>query len=430
MRRVKPGPHDSVPSLTSFQVADSTAVTTVARGAGGKAGQGLHDRSARTGSSPPERNDAEKRSPTPLTTHGTLPAFALDAFRIIAGCFLCAYEFRNADVIPQMIADGVVQASIPRVPTLFMAMAQWLESSGPSCIRATLLLGAMLGCLIALGLAPRLCAALLLSIFAATFHLVQPAVTFGDYVGEAASFALCLLPVGQTLRLVRGSPRRALTTVRASGWGPAAALAFAGVCLARLWLLGLVPLSAALCIVVAIAGAGSACLRHMNAKNSIELGATVHGAAAALLAVQALASQLGVQSIVESSGAVLANVGLPWSWEAPMQTPPPSALELAFVAEGSGRLDAGRVAPGNARVQLLLHALERASSSHADPALYAVVRHLVAHHCRATAADSSEAKVERLVLVHDGKVVNDVVRFECQEQTGTPRMLPFGSDRY
>jgi hypothetical protein len=400
------------------------------------------------------------------------PALAVDAFRVLAGGLLSVRCAQDARFIPQLVLDGLWHPSAPASATLFSALSTAVGRLGPNGLRAWFVLGAVLGALIALGCAPRICAALLLVISAASYYMIRPAVTLDDYFAEAVPFWLVLLPIGRTLTPFALHGHRSWVRDRVNGWPSLGCLAFVLIYLIELTLvetdlpkfagggffaaavlavapirvwraLAVVPAavglwavsrlegaafswraSAALCVVfVAMVAANRPHDNHAEEVVPMGLSATIGGAAVVLLAVQALAMNVGIPAVAESTGAVLANVGLPWSWQARVNDAQGAPLDVAFRLDEGTPLRPEGLDAGNGRLQAVLRLLGRSSSKASDHARSMLIRGLMVRHCRNADIVRDAPVAEYMMVLRNGRPLRGVGWFQCGRPGEDPKMV-------
>ena len=136
------------------------------------------------------------------------PAIALGSYRVVAGCALAAHFVRHAfEIVPWISGSSLVGERVsmgwPHV---------WLASAPPSFqLRAVFIVCALLGLLIALGIATRVAAATLYTVSVATYWAVLPIANLDDYLANLTTLMLLALPNYQGFRLRRlGAPAPAM----------------------------------------------------------------------------------------------------------------------------------------------------------------------------------------------------------------------------
>jgi hypothetical protein len=274
---------------------------------------------------------------------GTQPALLVDAFRILAGVLLALHH-----VDRWRFAAGVA-ATAPRI-----------------CLG----LNVGLSVLVAIGLAPRACAALLLSIAAATQTSHAVALLSEEGFARSIAFWVALLPVGQTLAAIDARGWRTWGGKRVPSWNVACCIAFffvsyldvaarapvassvrngllaATACAAAplgLWRgLAAVPLASSLwamgywnCVslsgrasilicafLVAAASASSAPARDFERASVLGFWGAVGGCVVVVLTLHVLGMLAGAPSVSQSTAAALAGVGLPCSPRQTAEVPP------------------------------------------------------------------------------------------------------------
>jgi hypothetical protein len=260
------------------------------------------------------------------------PALSVDAFRIIAGLVIVAHFVQE----PRFL-EGEAREPVA-----------WLGAR------------ALLGLCVALGLAPRACAAVLVCISVATYRWLGPETGVAGALAEALAFWVVLLPCGQTLTIQGARSWRSWLDRPVSRWAPAACCTFfalfgasldgvdptespAGVswflvsagCLVApvgAWrILGVVAAAIGLwnhgyLVPTTVAGATSAALlcllagtiglrRIKNGRPRPPMALRAEGAIGAcvaiLLAGELAAERLGMPAVAGSAGAILETAGLP-----------------------------------------------------------------------------------------------------------------------
>jgi hypothetical protein len=296
----------------------------------------------------------------------TQPALLVDAFRILAGVLLAFY---HVDRVRSAAAVGL---------------------AAPRACRA---LSFALSVFVALGLAPRACAVLLLSVAAATqaSHAVAP-------LGEEAfarslAFWVAMLPVGRTLAVVDTRGWRTWSGKRVSGWTVACCIAFffvsyldvaerapvassarngllaAMACAVTplgLWRgLAALPLASSLwamgywnCVslsgrasilvcafLVAAVSLGGASPRDFGRASVLDFPAAVGGCVVLVLALHVLATLAEAPSVSRSTAAALASMGLPCSSGRTFEVHAAPSFGDASAVDGAARVHATDMEP-------------------------------------------------------------------------------------
>ena len=126
------------------------------------------------------------------------PALSVDGFRIVAGLVVCAHYMQQP-----RFAESVAQEPVA-----------WLDAS------------VLLGLCIALGLAPRACAAAIVCMSVATYHWFGPETGVDGALTEALALWLVLLPCGQTLTIQGARRWRSWLDCPVSRWTPVGCCTF------------------------------------------------------------------------------------------------------------------------------------------------------------------------------------------------------------
>jgi hypothetical protein len=260
------------------------------------------------------------------------PALSVDAFRVLAGLAVCAHYLQK----PHFSESAAQQ------PVAFLGA------------------GALLGLCMALGLAPRVCAAAFVCLSVATYHWFGPETGAAGALVDALAFWVVLLPCGQTLTVHGARGWRRWLERPVSRWAPVACCAFfalfyasldragpavspAGVCwllvaagcfvapvgswrilvvvpaAIGLWNLGhVVPTTLAgatslalLCLLAGTIGLRRTEEARPRAPMALRAEGAIGACLAVLLAGQLAADRLGMPAIARSTGAILETAGLP-----------------------------------------------------------------------------------------------------------------------
>ena len=406
-----------------------------------------------------------------------LPALVVDAFRMAAGGWLAAYYARLTCFAPELLGrSGVWQSSPEHPQTAFGRLSLEVLALPRHGLEVWFVCGAGLALLIAVGFAPRGCAGLLLGVSAATYGLLQPAVSLDDFFAEAVPFWLLLLPTGRTLSVVRWRHWRRWTRERVDRGGWAGCQAFFLVFFLALGFLrgelpgtivfgffvgsffafaplgvfrtlAVVPLVASLWNVAHLEGSALACAISIalcvlflatefavrrpagppRPDAPVGLSTAIGWAAVVLVVVEAVASGTGMESAGRAAGAVLSNIGLSWNWDAPMDEPSDEELGFAFNPEGEAAERPAESGAANPRLKLMLGLLARSPSTAPDQATATFVKRLVRQHCGSTlpgkGAESRPRRPEALLLVRNGSVTRQIERFRCSSGGDDPDAL-------
>jgi hypothetical protein len=403
----------------------------------------------------PEASRASSSQPdVALVGRARRPAIVGDGFRAISGALLVVHFGQQVRVAPftlsawQSMAEPAVR--LPIASALLLGL-------GVSALRAWFALAMLLAWFIAIGIAPRLCAVLLVFISAATYCALAPMVTPDDYVAECLPFWLALLPVGGTVALPLARDWRSWMTRRVEGRAATGCAIFLFLVLANIVFrcdpvppmaplgifatasLAITPVEfvrrlaglpamatlwslrhldgASLMIVALVATcvlwagtAGASPTVDPEPRSHVRFGtANAIGATAVfLIAAQTAAAALRIPTVARSAGAVLAQAGLPWSWEAPLNPEPIGRLEVAF-ADGDGNVaPAEGVDADNVQVQRMLRFLQMSTGDGAQR--LPRIRALVMKHC---GEDSAPWLRRGVVILRGNGVARRVARFDC-----------------
>jgi hypothetical protein len=403
-------------------------------------------------------------------------------FRALAGALLALhYALHVRFTAGLMGPDGVWQGAGAGSGTLF----GWLSAAelrlGTGALQALFGLGVVLGAAIAIGLAPRVCAAVLLVLGAVTYQALQPVVTLDDYFAQATAFWVILLPaVGTTgaSGVAGASGRTGAAAVQAAGrrtptlagWSSLACLAFlfavflqyclespglgpaacisiftAAACAMApigVWrAVAAVPAVVALSIIAQLPGSAVGCglaltlagwalvdvsgwgsHRLEPRARTVDLNTGVGCAAVALVALHGLAGLGRVPMILRSTGLVLADMGLPWTPAVGTRGLATAALDVEFDAEGRGDVPFERLGVLNRRLQALLPLLDDATPA-TETTRTALLRRLVTRHCL-DAKSPADGSPGQMSLVRDGKALRPTAWFQCRTDGNEPVVVP------
>lgn len=413
----------------------------------------------------------------PSSTVGSRPGFdlpptraalALTTCRVVAGSLLCAHSVYDAIQVPRLVVDGLWQPSPPRLTTAFAVLSVAAWRLGPSGLRVWFIVGALLGASIAFGYAPRICAAVLVVVSAATYHLLEPALTVNDYLAETVPFWLALLPdrgartahgrearrgwmeeglsaavlieglafyVFSCLQLINPSPlaRAAVVVSVALALLPIGPWRTLIVLPAAAEIRGLRHLDstatvrgtvAALCALVIAWGVAIAAAPRRPNDGTVGVPAALGGCVVVLLALHGFARDLGIASVAQSTSGVLANVGLPWSSLEPLENTASDVLDIGFISDHDAQVRVERLDPGNERVQLMLRLLVRRRTAQAEDDGSAFIAALAARHCRSGGTASRAHRPEQMLIVRADRVMHKVLDFQCGEGAEAVKVFP------
>ncbi|HSY39328.1 MAG TPA: hypothetical protein VLA79_07360 [Polyangia bacterium] len=396
----------------------------------------------------------------------TRPAIVGDSFRAAAGLLLVAYYAEQVLLAPLTAAVWGPTGQVARTMPFPSALLLELGASG---LRAWFAVAASVAALLAIGVAPRVCAALLVGIGAIDFYRLWPAVTPDDYAAEFLPFWLALLPAGGTMALPQVRRWRSWSSLRVAdrsatacavffmlvllnmvfrcepmppvaslGIFGAAALAIMPALLLRR--IAIVPLAASLWSLRhlegawVMLGAAAACGLWVGASNVATEGEPQRGRPATfgvadaigatvvlLIALQTGAAATGMPTIARAAGVVLASAGLPWSWTATLAPEPIGRLELSLAGkDGREEAPAEDLDTGKLRVERVLGVL-RSSRSEGAEGRAAILRKVVTKRCGDRAAPWLS---EGIVILRERDAARILARFECGLDEGDVRITP------
>jgi len=387
----------------------------------------------------------------------------VDTFRVVTGLLLSLHYVEHMRFTPDLRATYAVSHTAMTWPGIpFATWSAAVAGLGVQSLRAWFGSGMVLGACIALGLAPRGCAAVLLGISAATYHGIQPAVILDDALVQALTFWLVLLPTGQTLTPLGVRNRHRWGDKRVGGSTSLACVAFFLVFLlglslldarlpplsrfgllaatgcamapigrwrtlavlpaaAGLWSMGYLDLttlvgraSVAICsLFVATMSLGRS--EGLELRRVAAMGAAdaIGGCAVVILGLQIVAADLGILPVARSTGAVLANAGLVRPWQVLPGESRAAALDVGFALAGEGHVQAEGLDPRNHRLQAILRLLEASSVQSTAGTRSLLIRSLLTRHCSKAPPDAVSPS-EDMVLLRDGREVRRVARLQCQ----------------
>jgi hypothetical protein len=399
----------------------------------------------------------------------TRSALLGDSLRALAGVLLAAHYAQQIGLAPPpaSVWQGITAQVVKALP-IPSALLPALVVPG---LRVAWFSGAAaLATLVAIGVAPRVCAALLVCVGAVDYYLLWPAVTPDDYVAEFWPFWLVLLPVGGTLALEHARHWRSWSSRRVpdrsatecalffvfvlgnvafrceplppvASLGIFAAAAFAVMPAPFLRRLAIVPLSASLWSLrhvdgawlllaasaatcglwIGTVGVSTAGAPERSRRAAFGVADAIGATAVLLVAVQTAASSSRMPAVARASSAILAQVGLPWSWTATLDPEPIGRLELTL-ADRDGREEAPAedLDTANPRVQRMLRVL-RSSRAEGAEARAAILRNVATRRC----ADRSAPWIrEGIVILREGGAARVVGRFQCGMDDGEVRIAP------
>jgi hypothetical protein len=404
------------------------------------------------------------------TATSEVPALALDAFRAALGVLLALHYGSHARWTPAVLELWWPPPS--GAQTIFEAWARALPRMGIEGTRIWFGFGALGGSFVALGVAPRACAALLLAISATSLAALGPAATLDDALASLLAFWIALSPVGATLTVARlrdwrtwadrrvgpgflwgGLTFGAVLLTEISFWSRGSPLvARLGVFGAAAWLLATSGGVRGATVILAASAFGTLCgspgttlacgaalawcglglglgtmrRRSRNANDraapSFGLAAALGACVATLLVLHGLALSLGARALAGSTRAVLAALGVPASAPPLVKEPRTPPVDLGFAPTGDDRIVPAGLDPRNRRLQSLLRLLDDPASQ-TKPARWVLVRNLVAGRCLDREREGPSF-LEDLVLLQAGRATRRIVSFECGAPGTETRLVP------
>jgi hypothetical protein len=390
----------------------------------------------------------------------TVRAVVVDALRVVAGGLLSLHYAQHLRLTTAVLDGYGLWQALPSGPD--EAFATWTApllrlaaGAAPVWFGA----GVILSVLLAIGVAPRVCAILLVGLGATTYRALLPAVTFDDWFAEAIPFWMLLLPAGRTLAPGTWKARRGWNEQRNATWALLACLVFflifmlqvslsspslpglgrlaffaaAGLALAPIgaWRLLALPtmavglwylaslegsllgcgFSAAMCgAFLALLLDGPRDRAGGDRRSTFTAAAAIGWCACGLLALHTVAALAGSRDLTRSTGTTLANVGLGRLWAEPADDGASPAV--AFVADGDGGVRLDPIDPSNPRLGRLLRFVV-AEEPDLQPLRALLIRRLVAHHCDTSGAES-DGRPEHLVVQRGDGSQDRVAWLQCE----------------
>jgi hypothetical protein len=383
--------------------------------------------------------------------------------RAVSGALVTAYYVQHLRYTTSVWGrDGIWPGEDVTGGTVVSPLASSLLRLGGHALMAWFAFGAALGVLLAIGVLPRACAALLVVVGAVTYQACLPWVTLDDYMAPAAAFWWLLLgtPLRAPTLRARSTSRRpwaavlcvtffAVAIVHAclasASLPPAVRLAIFAACACAIapvgrwrWL-AILPVAFTAFHLTCVGGAGIGCglllmlgamaavSRSRVSSSSVspeapfDLAAGVGASAVALSLVLEASMILHFLPLERSSGLALAAMGLsPFPGFELQETSDPT-LDVSFRMDAPDSSWSDGVARGNPRLRAILRWLDDTSDAHASDRA-ALVRSLVAQHCR-RARDGGLPEPGTMSLFHHGFVARPLAWFQCQGD-GAPIVVP------